>query len=177
MPGRKLEWKWIFDAVTMLTVVLGVTFGAAELRELRESQESQAMMQLYQTLQSPDHVRGTNYIGQLPATLSADSILALSITGPYAAEMRQVTLTFEAIGVMVYRGDVPIEWVDELFHYSIVSSWNKLKPSVMLRRQRLNYPAVLEWYQWLAERLMERENRQDAMPAYEAYRDWKPPRD
>ena len=177
MPGRKLEWKWIFDAITMLTVMLGVIFGAAELRELRASQESQAMIQLYQTLQSPDHVRGTDFINQLPDSLPTDSMLAIATTGPHAHEIRQVVLTYEAIGVMVYRGDVPIEWVDELFHYSIVSSWNKLEPSIVERRKRLNYPGVLEWYQWLAERLMEREDRPDAVPAYEAYRDWQPRRD
>ena len=71
--GYRLEWKWIFDDVTMLTVVLDVAFGAAELRELRASQESQAMMQLYQTLQSPDHVRGTDYLNQLPDSLSAEA--------------------------------------------------------------------------------------------------------
>ena len=177
MPGRKLEWKWIFDAITMITVMAGVVFGAAELREMRSSQESQSMLQLYQTLQSPDHVRGTDYLNQLPDSLSADSMLALATTGPHAHEIRQVVLTFEAMGVMVYRGDVPIEWVDELFHFSIVSSWNKLKPSVIERRKRLDYPGVLEWYQWLAERLMERENRPGAVPAYEAHRDWTPPRD
>ncbi|HEY0670944.1 MAG TPA: hypothetical protein VGD27_01695 [Longimicrobiales bacterium] len=176
MPGRKLEWKWIFDAITMMTVVLGVAFGAAELREVRASQESQAMLQLYQTLQSSDHVRGTDFINQLPDSLPVDSMLAIATTGPHAYEIRQVVLTFEAIGVMVYRGDVPIEWVDELFHYSIVNSWNKLKPSVIERRKRLAYPGVLEWYQWLAERLMEREGEGQAVAAYEAHRDWKPPR-
>ena len=109
MPGRKLEWKWIFDAITMITVMAGVVFGAAELREMRSSQESQSMLQLYQTLQSPDHVRGTDYLNQLPDSLSADSMLALATTGPHAHEIRQVVLTFEAMGVMVYRGDVPIE--------------------------------------------------------------------
>ena len=59
MPGRKLEWKWIFDAITMFTVVLGVAFAAVELRQLRAAQESQAVLELYQTLQNPDHARGS----------------------------------------------------------------------------------------------------------------------
>ena len=176
MPGRKLEWKWIFDVITMITVVAGVIFGAAELREVRHSQESQSMLQLYQTLQSPDNVRGSDLLNQMPDSLSADSMLALATQGPHAEDIRQVVLTFEALGVMVYRGDVPIEWVDELFHYSIVSSWQKLKPSIEERRKRLAYPGVLEWYQWLAERLIEREALASALPAYEAYRDWTPPR-
>jgi hypothetical protein len=34
--------------------------------------------QLYQTLQSPDHVGGTDYINQLPDSLRADSMLAIA---------------------------------------------------------------------------------------------------
>jgi hypothetical protein len=176
MPGRKLEWKWIFDAITMLTVVLGVAYGAAELKALRASQESQAMLQLYQTLQGPEHSRATQYINEFPDSLSPDSTLALATQGPHALEIRALTVTYESLGVMVYRGDVPIEWVDELFHYSIVSSWRKLGPGVIERRKRLEYPEILEWYQWLAERLIEREQHADRKPAYEAYRDWTPPR-
>jgi hypothetical protein len=158
----------------MVAVVAGVTLGASELRQVRNAQEMQAMLLLYQTIQTPEYVQGSNIVTNMPDTISVagvDSIFA----GPDGVTMRAMLLTYEAIGAMVYRGDIPIEWVDELFHYSIVNGWKKMGPSIVARRERLGYDGLMEWFQWLAERLQER-SAGSSGPAYKAHRDWKPPR-
>jgi hypothetical protein len=33
---------------------------------------------------------------------------------------------------------------------------------------------LLEWFQWLAERMIERESKQPVVPAYRAHADWGP---
>ena len=88
--------------------------------------------------------------------------------------MQQIRLTFEGLGVMVYRRDVPIEWVDELFRLMVTTSWDKFEPLTMEERKRLNYPGEFEWHQWLAERLVELHDGEEPVPAYEAYQDWTP---
>jgi hypothetical protein len=172
---RKVEWKWIFDAITALSVVVGVTIGVIELRQLRTAQQSQTLLELYQTLQDPDQVRARDALFRMPDTLSAAGMEAV-LAGPDGPLILQALLAFEGMGVMVYRGDISIEWVDEFFHLAIVSSWDKVKTGVLARRQRANYPGVLEWHQWLAERLKEREASSQNAGAYDLYRDWKPPR-
>lgn len=171
---RSIRWTMVFEGITMVAVVVGVTLGATELRQVRKSQETQAMLLLYQTIQTPDYVRGSNIVTNLPDTLSVaavDSVFA----GPDALALRGLLLTYEALGAMVYRGDIPIEWVDELFRFTITDGWKKIGPTVMARRERLDYDGVMEWFQWLAERLEERAAVDDA-PAYVRHREWTPPR-
>ena len=172
MQMPKWTWSALFDLVTMITVVLGVVFAAVELRQVRTTQEAAVLLEIYQTLQSPEHVRASTLVHELPDTLSLDELRAL-MAGPQGDLLNQLGLTFEALGVMVYRGDVSIEWVDELFRFTILESWRKFGPMIRANRAELGYPDLLEWHQWLAERLAERDAA-NTMPAYEAYRDWTP---
>jgi len=166
-------WSWLFDLITMVAVLVGLTFGAIELRQLRAAQESQAVLELYQTIQTPEYVRGGDLILALPDDLSP-SELREYLSGEDGNLMQQVRLTFEGLGVMVYRRDVPIEWVDEMFRLVIITSWDKFEPLTLEDRQRLDYPGEFEWHQWLAERLRDLHQGEQPVPAYEAYRDWTP---
>jgi hypothetical protein len=164
----------VFEGITMVAVVAGVSLAASELRQVRNAQEMQGILQLYQTIQTPEYVKGSNIITNLPDTISITAVDSL-IAGPDGLTLRAMLLTYEAMGAMVYRGDIPIDWVDELFHFSIVNGWKKLGPTIVARRKRLGYDGLMEWFQWLAERLEERSATGEA-PAYEAHRDWKPSR-
>jgi hypothetical protein len=161
----------LFDIVTMVAVLVGLTFGAIELRQLRTAQEAQAILELYQTVQTPEYVEGAGAILELPNGLSPDE-LREKLESEDGGLMAQVRLTFEGLGVMVYRRDVPIEWVDEMFRLLILTSWDKFEPLTLEERRLTGYSGYMEWHQWLAERLRERNAGQDPQPAYEAYRDW-----
>ena len=173
MSDRPKRWAWVFDFVTMLAVVVGLTFGAIELREIRDSQETQTVLELYQTIQTPDYIRGSNLIIALPDTPSPEELHALDGTEE-ANLMLHVRLTFEGLGVLVYRGDVDIAWIDEMFRFMILLSWDKFEELTLEERELRDYPAQMEWHQWLVERLRERGGGASPTPAYEAYRDWTP---
>jgi len=166
------RWSWIFDFITMAAVLVGLTFGAIELRQIRDAQESQTILQLLETVQEPSYTRGVALIFALPDTISPTGLRAMM--GTEEGElMQQVRMTFEFIGVMVYRGDISIEWVDEMLRYSILFSWLRFERLTIEDREHLGLPDIFEWHQWLAERL--REGRVGAQaPAYEAYADWTP---
>ena len=157
----------------MLAVLAGLTFGAVELRQLRDAQEAQAVLELFQTIQTDTYIRGSTLIIALPDTASAEELRALDGTEE-GDLMLQVRLTFEGLGVMVYRRDVDIEWVDEMFRFMILLSWDKFEKLTLEERELRDYPAQMEWHQWLAERLRERGGGDAPTPAYEAYRNWTP---
>lgn len=175
MSDRPRQFAWLFDFVTMVAVILGLTFGAIELRELRAAQEAQAVLELFQTIQTPEYVRGGNLIIQLPDDLTPDELREV-LDSEDGALMSQIAMTFEGLGVMVYRGDVNIEWVDEMFRFMILTSWDKFEPLTLRDRADLGYANYMEWHQWLAERLEQRSDGAEPVPAYEAYSDWVPPR-
>ncbi len=173
MSDRPRRLAWLFDFVTMVAVIVGLTFGGIELRELRASQEAAAVVELFQTIQTPEYIAGGNLIIALPDNLTPDELEDL-LAADGGALMWQVRMTFEGLGVMVYRGDVNIEWVDEMFRFMILTSWEKFEPLTLQVREELGYGNFMEWHQWLAERLQDRADGSEPIPAYEAYRDWVP---
>ena len=171
MPDGGRRWSWLFDFVTMVAVLVGLTFGAIELRQLRTAQEAQAVLELFRTVQTPEYVRGSQLILALPEGLTPDELRQVEQSED-GQLMQQVQLTFESLGVMVYRRDVPIEWVDEMFRLMILTTWRKFEPLTLHERESTGYDGIMEWHQWLTERIEQRSDGEDPLPAYEAYQDW-----
>ena len=72
---------------------------------------------------------------------------------------------YETVGHLVYREIMPIELVEELLGGIGVHLWRRLRPWVESMRVEQNQPLLMEWFQWLVERLEERK-RPEATPAY-----------
>jgi hypothetical protein len=56
---------------------------------------------------------------------------------------------FEGIGVMVKRGLIDVTLVDDLMSGHIVSGWERFEPIIMDWRENLNWPQMLEWWEYL----------------------------
>jgi hypothetical protein len=95
VSAGKKRWGWVFDFVTMTAVLVGLSFGAVELRQLRKAQESQAILELFRTVQTPEYIRATALILGLPDGLSADE-LRERLSGEDAHLATRMTLTWES---------------------------------------------------------------------------------
>ena len=169
---NKSDLSWQIELVTLITIVVGLTFGALELRQLRAEQESQTVLQLFETIRSADYIRASTLLDRVPDGLSAEELEDF-LSSEELDLILQLRLTWEALGVMVYRRDVSIEWVNELFRFNILRSWDKLSPLTYANRERTGYGGINEWHEWLVDRLRDMDEGQSA-PAYEAYADWTP---
>jgi hypothetical protein len=173
MPSfSRSDFSWLIDLTTLVAVVVGLTFAALELRQLSAAQESQNLLELYQITRSDEFVAGTEIVRSLPNGLSASALRA-TLSEKDMRLVEHLHLTFEALGVMVYRRDVSLAWVDELFRFSVLQSWDKMESLTLEIRVNEGYRGWNEWHQWLAERLREKSQEQP-VPAYEAYSDWTP---
>jgi hypothetical protein len=52
------------------------------------------------------------------------------------------------------------------FSGPVVLTWRKLEPYLQEIRKERKRETLFEWYQWLAERLMERESKGAPVPAH-----------
>ena len=172
MSLKKSDLSWIIELLTLAAVVIGLSFGAIELRQLRTAQEAQTILLLVETIKSREYVAATNLVLSLPNGLTA-SELRERLGDDGLQLTTQLILTYESLGVLVYRRDVSLEWVDEMFRMMILQTWDKLGPLAIESRESSGYRGYNEWVQWLAERLQELHEDQPE-PAYEAYKDWKP---
>ena len=172
MQFTKSDLSWLIELLTLTAVVVGLSFGAIELRQLRTAQEAQTILQLFETIKSDEYVKATNLVQSLPYGLTANE-LRERLSEDELEKITQLILTYESLGVMVYRRDVSIKWVDEMFRMMILQTWDKLGTLAIDKRKSSGYLGFNEWLQWLAERLRDLSPDQP-VPAYMAYKEWKP---
>ncbi len=79
--------------------------------------------------------------------------------------------TWEGLGILVFDGEVSLETVDDFYSATIDQSWRKLRQFVQELRSATVRDTRWEWFQWLAERMREREASSPPIPAYVEYRD------
>ncbi len=84
-----------------------------------------------------------------------------------------VMLTFESIGLMVFRKIVPLDMVDELLGGVCVECWGRLGNYILDSRMENGRDSLSEWFQWLAERLQEIQAHNGVVAAYELHRRWR----
>ena len=189
VPGsRRLTferpWPWCFimksravsllDLLQSVAIIAGLSYGALELSQFRSEQHRKAKVEMAQSFLNPEVMRAFAFVLSMPDSMSFERLQA-----EYPAELPGVMLmsqTFETVGILVHDGDIELEMVDDFLGTPIVATWDKLSPTWIRYREELDAPSVLEWYQWLAERLKNYRATVAPAPAYKAYRDWTPPR-
>ena len=163
-----MDISTIANLINAIAVTAGVIFAATQIRDYRRQRKRDAMLNLVQSFQSPAFARGLRRVIELPDDASAEKIR--EILGPDGEDlMVHVTATWETIGVLLFHGELSIDIIDDFFSGPILITWRKLLPYTMDVRQQHQRDTWSEWFQWLAERMMERESKSEVVPAYRAH--------
>jgi hypothetical protein len=159
------------NVVNAIAVTAGLIFAAAQIRYYRQRRRRDSMLELVRSFQSPAFTSALRRVLSLPD--NADSQKIREVLGPDGEDaVYLVSLTWESIGVLVFRRELELDLVEDFFSGPILLSWHKLKVYSEEWRRVLNRETGNEWFHWLAERILEREKTLAPVPAYTAYRDW-----
>jgi hypothetical protein len=162
----------ILQTIAITTFVAGALFTVIQLRHYRMAREREVALTLLRSLQAPEFVKALRLMYDLE-----DGLSRVEVEARVGADMHLVysmMTTWESFGVLVYRKQLSLDLVDDFVSGSLVLSWRKLQRYVMEERAHRGRDTLLEWFQWLAERMLEREAKGPVVPAYVAHRDWKP---
>lgn len=162
-----------FQLVEAAAVVVAVGFGVIQLRQFRAAKNREAAMLMLRSFQTPEFAKALHLVYALPDGLSKQEIE--EGVGEDFHLVYALMTTWESLGILVHRGEVDIELVDDFFSGPITVSWRKLRNHVFEEREALGRDTVEEWFQWLAERFAERESDTSPVPAHIAFKDWKSP--
>jgi hypothetical protein len=166
-----MRWSDILDLVSAIALCAGALFAAYQLVELRRQHKRDAVLGLVRSFQSADFTAAMGRINSLPD--GADLAAIERVLGPNARDqVFLVGLTWESLGVLTFRREIDMATVDDFFSGAITISWRKLHVFVEDDRKSLDRETVWEWFQWLAERMREREQRSTPIPAHVAHRTW-----
>jgi hypothetical protein len=163
----------IFELVGAVALTIGVFVGIAQLRQHAIMRRREGMLELVHSLQNADMANAMSLIMRRGEELGPDEFREF-VRGDGRPLVSHVCGTFEALGALVYSGEVDLDLVTSAFGGAVTRSWGVLRPAIEEGRQRLGWPKLYEWFQWLAERIEERDLCAPRGPAYEAFRDWKP---
>jgi hypothetical protein len=167
-----MDISTIANLINAIAVTAGVIFAAAQIRQYRQRRQRDAMLELVRSFQSPAFTAAYHRVLSLPD--GADAAKIRELLGPDGEDaVYLVSLTWESLGVLVYRREVTLDLVDDFFSGPLVISWRKLKVYSEEWRRTLNRETGNEWFHWLAERMLEREKTSPPIPAYVAHRQWR----
>jgi len=167
-----MDISTLANSINAIAVTAGVIFAAAQISYYRRRRRRDAMLELVRSFQSPTFSKALRRVMELPDEASAYEIR--KILGPEGEDLLvHLTATWETIGILLFHREFSIDVVDDFFSGPILISWRKLLPYTTDLRQRYQRETWSEWFQWLAERMMERESKSPPIPAYVAHREWK----
>jgi len=167
-----MDISTIANLLNALAVTAGVIFAATQIKDYRRQRRRDAMLELVRSFQSPPFTRALHRINSLPD--GADRQKICEVLGPEGEDdVFLVGLTWESLGVLAFRREVTLDVMADFFSGAIVISWRRLHLFVEEDRRDLKRETVWEWFQWLAERMIEREKKSPPNPAHIAHRDWK----
>lgn len=163
----------ISEIVGGLAIVIGGIFAVVQLNEFREQRRQAAAVELVRSFSEPAHANAVNMLQELPDQASAELLRSKGRDYERAAVM--ISVTYEVIGLLVFRRMASFDLVRELTGGLTVVMWRKIGPWVHTVREEQGHRSFAEWFQWLAEQLAREGADKEAHPAYEKYAGWRPP--
>ena len=153
----------IAQVLGAVAVVTAIAFGVAQIRQFRQQRQDALAVELMRSIQDAEFTRSLRLLLTLPQDATLEDVRSRG--EPFEDALWALAAKYETLGYLVYRGIMPIELVEELVGGVGVKLWLRIRPWALHVREDQQQPLLLEWYQWLAERLQER-NRTEAVPAY-----------
>lgn len=151
-------------------MIIGVIFGIQNIRQFQASRKRESAIMMLHSFQTGEFVKGLMIILDFSGQMTLADVRALA---PDQFQALLIVIgTWERLGVLVFRREIDIELVEDAFSGPVIQSWHKLGPYIHEFRAQLQRDTAMEWFQWLAERIMDRETESSPEPAYTQYRDW-----
>jgi len=161
----------INDLIRTVAILLGVIFGLVELRQARIARKRENMFSLVKAYQIPELWIALEKIFHMPDGLSKKKVEAYF--GKDIHLLSFLISTFESLGILVQKREIDIKIVEDFFSGPVVISWRKLKRAAEESRKQQRRETLDEWFQWLAERIMEREKKKSPVPAHLEFKNWR----
>lgn len=155
-----------------MAVIAGVVFAVIQIRQRRQERQREGALELLHSFQTVEFAKSLQILSQLPVGLSKKDIE--DRVGEEIGLIWALMTTWESVGILVFRREIRLDLVDDFFSGPIVVSWEKLQALVADDREQGGRNTYWEWFQWLHDRMRERESATPPVPAHIEHSEWKP---
>ena len=164
-----MDISTLANLINAMAVTAGVIFAAVQIRQYRQRRQRDAMAALVRSFQTPSFSHALRRVSSLPDKVAREQIPQLLGTDG-EDHIYSLLTSWEALAILLYHKEVTIDLVDDFFSGPIIVTWRKLSQYIEETRTEANRETYFEWVQWLAERMIERESKTPAVPAFVAHR-------
>ena len=153
----------ISTIVAAISVIVGVTLAVLQLRHIVKTRQVDLVIRLYTTFGSKEFQEALMKTMTLKFKDFDDFREKYASSSDYSKNPEfianeMVSVFFEGIGVLLRRGLIDIELVEDLFSGPIKSTWEKMKPLIEGYRKTM-YPQAYEWFEYLHNEMQKREQK------------------
>jgi hypothetical protein len=159
------------EIIGVFIVIGGLTFAVLQIREFQRQRKEKAAIELARAFQNPQFAHALLLLLSLPEDCSAQE-LRRSRQHEDAAML--VSLTLEAVAIMVHHRIVPLETVWELMGGVTQTCWNRMSDWVHAVRREQQNEKFDEWLEWLANQMLRLGQPAQVEPAHILYEGWRP---
>ena len=110
-----------FQAVEAIALVIALGFAILQVRQYRRDKHREAAMELLHSFQTPSFARALNIVYAMPGGLSKEEVE--QYCGNEFHLVYAMTTTWESLGVLVHRGEIDLQLIDDFFSGPIRISW------------------------------------------------------
>jgi hypothetical protein len=163
----------IVEIVGIMAILYGLFFGAVQLRQHRAQRRDLAILECIRLFENEEFTEAYRLIQELPSGVTGKQLDEHD--AQYRSAAMRIMMKFEAIGMLVHRGVIPLDAADDLVGGAVIAVWGKLQAFIRETREKSTNPFFVEWFQWLVDRLKERQEV-DREPAFLAHAEWSEPK-
>ena len=167
-----MSYEEMFQAIEAIAVVVAVGFAMVQVRQYRRDKHREAAMELLHAFQTPAFAKALCIVYAMPEGLSKEEVEKFA--GDDFHLVYAMTTTWESLGVLVHRGEIDLQLIDDFFSGPIRISWRRLEKQILGEREATGRETINEWFQWLNDRLGEMESEAAPIPAHIEHRNWRP---
>ena len=109
------------NLINAIAVTAGVIFAAVQITQYRQRRHRDAMLELVRSFQSPAFTSALRQVLSLPDGANAEKIR--EVLGPDGEDaVYLVSLTWESLGILLFRREVTLDLIDDFFSGPTMSS-------------------------------------------------------
>ena len=165
-----MELDVIIGLAETFTIVGGVIFAIAQIRNVNRQRTRESAMQMLHSFQTPEFHQAVAILVDLPEGLSKKELEKR--IGDKMTSLLVLFGTFESLGILIHRREIEIQLVEDFFSGVILLTGKKLKEYFKEIRGLSKRPTYYEWIQWMYEQIEKRESLAPAIPSYLEFKDW-----
>jgi len=146
-------------AIASTGVLIAAIYYILQIRHQTKLRQMDLIMRLYSTFTSKEHTEARLTVISLEYKDYNDFVKKYDVSAekPVMTALMMVGNYLNEVGMLLHRGFIDIESVDDLLGYRVANLWEKMKP--LFEEWRKEVPQTAKWFEYLHNEMKKREQK------------------